>query len=439
MKRARGFLEKDKYYNSKSRLEVSYPQDDLIAKNYGLTLLGVKDKIKKVNDLSNLSPDLLALAVMTNYLNGDKNARTNGLDQLVSMAKSQGDALYWEGGTKDNFGSKDASTALAIRAIVLAGGDRELAAKAARYLTRVRQSDYWSNTYATAQVIRALTDLSKTGSELTPSYTYAVAVDGKQIARGPVSHPRQVIKDIVVPVSDLKPGGSTISITKSGSGQLYSTLMVDELRTDRSAKAVDHGLRVRREYINDKGEQYTLAVGDTAIVNVTVSGLRANENYGVIADELPSGLIPINQSFKNQQYLQDPYDYYYNSYDVTDREITENGIVLSLYQVAAGERTYTYKARVISEGTFIVPPATATLMYAPEIYGRSDVQTVRITKESQIIPGEVSKETVAKYAKQIIAAMILILLIGVSILRNRGVSFAHTKEKVRQLLKRSNE
>lgn len=421
LKEAQSYLEKEKYYDSKSQQTINYPREDLIAKNYGLTLLGAKNKVKKVTDLSNLSPDLLSLAVMTNYLNGDKNPQTNGLSQLLSTAQTQGDAVFWEGGNKVNFGSKDASTALAIRAIVLAGGDRELAAKAARYLTRTRQSDYWSNTYATAQVIRALVDLSKTGSELTPNYNYTVVLDGKQIAQGTVSSSKQIIKDVVVPVVNLKSGGSNISIAKSGEGQLYSTLLINEFHTDRNAPAVNHGLSVKREYINEKGEQYTLAVGDTAIVKVTVSGLKANENYGVIADELPSGLVPINQAFKNEQYGQDPYNYYYTSYDVTDREVTENGMVLSLYQIPSGERTYTYRARVMNEGTSIVPPATASLMYAPEIYGRSDVQTVRITKESEIIPTKVPKEAAAKYTKQIIAIIVIAVLMGVGaiIMRKR--------------------
>ena len=109
---------------------------------------------------------------------------------------------------------------------------------------------------------------------------------------------------------------------------------------------------------------------------------------------MPAGLIPINLTFKNQQFNQDPRTYYYSSYDVTDREVTENGMVLSLYQVSAGTKTYTYKARVISEGTFIVPPATASLMYAPEVYGRSEVSTLTITKESHIIPSKVIEKKI---------------------------------------------
>lgn len=431
LKRAQSYLQQENYYDFQSQQEKAFDREGMVAKNYALTLLGAKDKVKRVNDLENLTPDLLSLALMTNYLNGDKNPQTNGLAKLTAMAKSQGDGVFWEAGNKQNFASIDASTAFAIRAIVTAGGDRDLAIKGARYLTRNRKSNYWSNTFATAQVIRAIVDLTRTGDELTPSYTYNVSLDDKQIAQGSVTNSGQLIKDIAIPVKNIKLNGSTISVAKTGEGQIYSTLLINEFHSDRNAKAVDYGLKVTREYVNDKGEQYTLAVGDTATVKIIVSGLKTNEYYGVINDELPSGLIPINQSFKNQQYGQDPYNYYYHSYDVTDREVTENGMVLSLYQISSGERTYTYKARVISEGKFTVPPVTASLMYAPEIYGRSDVQTVEITKESKIIPGKAVKEVVEKYSKEKILAGLVILLvlagIGGLILKRRGITLVRIK------------
>lgn len=409
LKKAQGYLEQDKYYDYSLKAEKSSSREDAVAKTYGLTLLGAKSKVKKLNDFENLSPDFLSLAVMANYQNGDKNPETNGLNKLISLAKPEGDALFWEAGQKLNFGSRDASTAFAIRAITLTGGNRDLAAKGARYLTRVRKSDYWSNTFATAQVVRALVELSKTGSELTPDYSYTVLLDGKQLSEGRVTSPKQNIEDIAIPLSQIQQDGSSISITRTGNGQIYSTLLVDEFHTDRNAPAVSHGLSVKREYVNEKGEQYSLAIGDTAIVRITVGGLKANEYYGVITDELPAGLVPINQSFKNEQYGQDPYTYYYSSYDVTDREITENGEVLSLYQMAPLERTYTYKARVVSEGTFVVPPATASLMYAPEIYGRSAAEIIKIAEKSSIIPGK-GVQTLPGKSNQTIRIVVLILI-----------------------------
>lgn len=436
LNRAKNYLEQESSYDSTSQQQKPFSRDDAIAKTYGLTLLGDKSKVKKLTDFNNISPDFLSLAVMANYLNGDTNPQTNGLAQLVSMSKTQGDAVFWEAGNKVNFGSKDASTALAIRAIVLAGGDRNLAAKGARYLTRVRQYDYWSNTYATAQVIRALVDFSKTGEELTPNYTYSVALDGKQITQGAVTSSKQNIDEISIPVANIKSSGSNITITKNGDGQIYSTLVINEFHTDKNAKSVNHGLSVKREYINEKGAEYTLGVGDTVIVRITVGGLQANENYGVIKDELPSGLIPVNESFKNEQYGNNP-DTYYTSWDVTDREVTENGMVLSLYQIASGERTYTYKARVISEGTFIVPPATASLMYAPEIYGRSDAETVQIAKESQFIGKRDLRRTLGQKGALVgVGIIALIIVIIFFILKRKGVTIQSIKDKVKRLLKR---
>lgn len=428
---AKSYLEKDKYYDSATQLDKAYPREDLIAKNYALTLIGASPKINKVNNLENLTPDILSLAVMTNYLNGDKNPQTNGLAKLSSMAISEGDGVFWDSGNRQNFASEDASTALAIRAIVLAGGDRNLAVKGTRFLSRNRHSNYWSNTFATAQVIRALVELAKSGQELAPNYTYSVSLDNKQIAQGQVTSPNQTIKDISIPVESINSIGSNISVSKKGNGQIYSTLVVKEFKTDREAKALNHGLEVKREYVSDKGEEYSLAVGDTVNVKITVSGLNTTEYYAVIADELPAGLAPINESFKNEQYGQNPNNYY--SYDVTDREITENGMILSLYQIAPEAKTYTYKARVVSEGTFAVPPVTASLMYAPEIYGRSEVQTVKVTKESEIIPIKWLEKTI----RTNLLAILLVVGIGIFILfKRKGVTPELIKEKLKKIKER---
>lgn len=414
---AKRYLEKDEYYDYDTSSYKKYAREDLIAKNYALALLGIK---KESVNLENLTPDMLSLAAMTNYLNGDKNPQTNGLAKLSSMAISEGDGVFWDFGNRQNFASNDASTALAIRAIILGGGDRNLAVKGARFLNRNRHSNYWSNTFATAQVTRALVDLAKSGQELTPNYTYSVSLDDKEIAKGEVTSANQTIKDITIPIKDINLNGSNISISKKGTGQIYSTLVVNEFKKDRKAKALNNGLEVKREYVSDKGEEYSLAVGDTVNVKLTVGGLKTNDYYGVIADELPAGLTPINESFKNEQYGQDPNKYY--SYDITDREITENGVVLSLYQISGKTKTYTYKARVVSEGTFTVPPATASLMYAPEINGRSEVQTVKTTKESQIVP--------IKWLKKILGGnlLLILLLIGTGLFILFEEKFRKNKE-----------
>lgn len=372
-------ISKAKYYFQ--WVDKAKTREDNIAKAYALAILEPATQHNPITNFDGLTADFLSLAVMSNFRNGDRNPSTNGLTKLLSLAKQQGDTLYWDAGLKQNFGSKDASTAWAIRAILTAGGNRDMAARAVRYLTQVRKSEYWSNTYATAQVINALVEFSHTGSETNPNYSYTVTLDGKKIASGTILSNNQPIPEIVIPIHEIKLEGSTLSVIKTGEGQLYSTLLFDEFHTDKNIKSLSHGLSITRAYENAEAGKDSLAVGDTAIVKLIVSGLDDEEHYGVIADELPAGLIPINETLKNEEYGDasgEPY-----LYGFADKEVTQNGMVLSLYKVGTGQRSYTYRARVISEGNFIVPPSIVTLMYAPEIYARSQADTIQIGKPSE--------------------------------------------------------
>jgi uncharacterized protein YfaS (alpha-2-macroglobulin family) len=414
---AKGYLLNEKKYDVKKQQEVFYDVDDIIAKNYALTLLGEKTiKMQDTYYAADQNPDLLAMLVITKYLNGDTNPESNGLNKLMSIAQTQGDALFWKAGNKVRFGSIEGSTAMAIRAILIAHGDREAAVKAARYLTRTRQYNYWGNTFATSQVIRALTELAKTNDELAPNYSFTVAVDGKTIKQGSVNSAKQLIDPVKISSDFIQQSGSNVSVTQSGKGQLYSTLVVDEFHQDRNAKAVDHGMNISRKYISSNGSDSSISVGDTVTVELTLSGLKADEHYGVITDELPAGLVPINETFDNEQYGNTAVSRYYSSYDISDKEYTENGVVLSLYNVAPGTKSFTYKARAVSEGTFIAPPATTSLMYAPEIYGRSKVQIVHIGKQSKIfsLPTE-NKQTFIIFGGA--GVLILLLLIAIKKLK----------------------
>lgn len=381
--RAQGHLGNDIYWDPVAQMERGYDRDDKVARVYALSLLGSDKGKVLLRDFDNITPDILSLAIMANVKNGDTNPATNGLSLLLSQMKTQEDGVFWLAGKKENFGSIDTSTAFAIRAIVAANGDKNIAAKAVRFLTRSRKAEYWSNTFATSQVIRGLVDYSRQVEGSTPNFSYKVILDGKQIANGQVNGLKQILKDIVISPSVIKPEGSTLSITKEGNGQIYSLLSQHEYRTDFKAKSLENGLSIKKEYIDEKGQGYSLAVGDLVTVRLTVNGLAVDENYGIINDELPAGMIPVNLNLKNEQYNADN-QWYYDSYGVTDFDITRNGAVLSVYKMGAGERTYEYKARVVSEGTFLVPPASVSLMYAPEIYGRSEPQTVTTTGESVI-------------------------------------------------------
>jgi alpha-2-macroglobulin len=378
---AQGFLEMDDSYFATDDQEKIFAGANKVARIYALSLLGSDSGKQRIENYGDLYSDLLAMAVMTNIRNGFTDPKTNGMDLLISSAKTEGNGVYWEGGGKNRFGSTDASTSFAVRALVAGGKNRDLAAKAVRYLESRRKGEYWSNTFATAQTIQSLVDFSKAGEELAPDYAYQVKLDGREIEKGLFNKFSQS-EEISIPTDKIKPGGSQITLSGSGTGQLYSTLTVDEFNTDQDAKSQNDGLGIRREYIGEKEPGQPFAVGEEVTVRLTVNGTETPNNYAVIEDHLPAGLVPINKKLKNEQ-SGDVRQEIYSNWDMEGMEITEDGAVLSLGQIDPGQKKYEYKARVVSAGQFTVPPARVSLMYSPEIKGRSEVQKIEVLQKKE--------------------------------------------------------
>ena len=348
---------------------------------YALSLLGSSKGAVFVNMSNDMTPDSISYGAMANLRNGYKDNSANGVSLLLSKAVKQGESLFWDGGSADRFGSKDASTGLAVRALMLAGADNDTIFKGIRYLSNSRKYDYWSNTYGTVQVMRALVDYSKKVGELNPDFEYEVKLGDTIISSGSVTSAGQKIDTLNLDTI-VKGETAVLTITKNGTGKLYSTLILDQFRTQVEAAKRSDGISITREYTNTKDSAYSLAVGETVNVNLTMEGLAAGERYGVLEDQLPAGLVPINYRFENERRTGNYYDYNYYV-----REYTQNGVILSLYTVPAGKYTYTYKARVVSQGEFLTPPATVSLMYSPEISARSEAQIVSTSKDLIIIRG----------------------------------------------------
>ncbi len=381
---AKMFLEDDStnFENKKNRDQASVKRDEFFAKVYALSILDPSSQKgkEKLYNFNNITTDLLAMGVLANLRNGYTDSANNGLAQLISMAKEQGDGLFWTTGLDYYFGSDDASTALAIRAITASNQNKDIATRGIRFLTKNRKSNYWSNTFATANSIRAIVDFSKINTELNPQYSYSILLDGAEIENSNVSKFNQ-LNEFSVPIDKIKKEGSILSMRKNGEGGAYATLINKQFLTDKNSPAVSKGLTVNRAYENVTNPGQNLHVGDTVRVVLTVSGLVSEREYAVVQDELPSGLVPINKNLQNEQFGDDAdsniYDYY--SYD---QEITENGMTMTTYRIKQGVNIYTYKARVISEGVFSTPPARVELMYSPEVFGRSASEIVTIDNSS---------------------------------------------------------
>lgn len=387
--------------------------NDIAFANYALALTGNYESIYKIelDKLNQLTIDALAMHVMALYMSGETNPDLNGLRYLESKAILLGDVAYFESGLDENFGSIDASTALAVRAIVLAKGNYELALKATKYLTNSKGNNYyWSNTYGTAQVIRAISEFAVLSKESNPNYSYELKLDGNQILNGKVDNNFSIIPNKIFKSSDIK-GGTNLEIVKNGEGQLYSNIIYKEFINDRKYKSSSNGLSITREYVNTKGDIYNLGVGDIVDVTFKIKGNNSNNLYAVLVDELPAGLVPVNQSLENETFNREETQVMPNPFvgNISEYEYTENGVVLTINDITNFERTYTYKARVVSEGNFIAPPAFISLMYNPNIKANTSTEYVKTYQETNT---NYLKIVINFFTKYIILILQVLLFLG---------------------------
>ena len=119
-------------------------------------------------------------------------------------------------------------------------------------------------------------------------------------------------------------------ISKGGEGNLYSTLVTTQFLTAKDLPSINRGISVSKKFENANGSELPIGVGDSVNVVLTVSGLASEDKYGVIVDDLPSGLVPVNTALNNEQSSWNVPEDYEDGFNITDTDVTENRVVLSL-------------------------------------------------------------------------------------------------------------
>jgi len=357
----------------------------------------------------NLPADVAATGVLLNTNLGVLDPGKSGLNELLSKKSELGDGIYWDYRDKDRFNSNYIPTATALKALVNSSTQSKeikgVSESVVRYITAGLKDNgyYWSNTHATAKVIDALISYSKNSGEVNPSFDYEVTINGISISNGKVTAIGQSISTIEVDSNLLNNKDNTVEIIKNGEGKLYSTVLFKEFVNDQNDKGASNGITISRKYINTKGPDYNIAVGDLVNVMIEVNTSGSPYRYSVIEDKLPSGMIPVNTKLKNEANN--------NDYNLGDIEYLPDGVIK--YQNILDREVFSYTARVINAGEFTTPGAYAEVMYSPEVNARSASEKVKIDLESKKSLTSITKNFTKEYQKYIflsIAVLFIFLL-----------------------------
>lgn len=178
----------------------------------------------------------------------------------------------------------------------------------------------------------------------------------------------------------IKTGPIQISVTNNGKGVAYILRTVSAVPTKLSFKEKSSGIAITRAYRNADGmliDPSTLTLGDSVVVELS---LALHPDIGslddaVIDELLPACLEPDTGSLESSGTY--PWIPHPDVFPVMRREVRDDRLIFFMNRLSKETQIY-YAARVVSAGTFTIPPAAVEGMYRPEICARTAPETMII-------------------------------------------------------------
>ncbi len=196
----------------------------------------------------------------------------------------------------------------------------------------------------------------------------------------------------LIPMAELLAAGdSDLIVQKDGEGRLYYRLGLRYAPDDLDLEPLDRGFVVQRSYeavgdpadvwLDDDGV-WQVRAGAEVRVNVTMVNDSRRTNMALI-DPLPAGFEPLNPSLAvtGDVDVRDDSGWWWWTWYRHQNLRDDRAEAFATY-LWAGTHEYSYVARATTPGSFVVPPARAEEIYAPEVFGRSASDRV-IIQESR--------------------------------------------------------
>ena len=266
-----------------------------------------------------------------------------------------------------------AATALALEALVSAGQAQKGYLMASWLVKQANAQGYFSNTYTSAQVLRALSDYEGREQAKNPYFTAQVSAADKLLwtqeftQNTPVSAAHTWPFEQFYGTSD----DMRLKLAKKGTGTLFYTLS-QTYEPKAFEKPIHAGMQITRTLTAQDGTPVTsLKAGERYRVNLTVT-TPAPRWFVAVEDFVPAGFEIVNSSLATESHDTDDTPSAFGA-----REIYDGRIAAFADFLPAGTHTFTYTVSVLCAGTFNYPAAWASLMYEPEVFGRT--QTTSIT------------------------------------------------------------
>ena len=279
--------------------------------------------------------------------------------------------------------------AIVLDALITMAPESDLVAKVVAGLLANRVKGRWNNVQENSFILLALNRYFAAFEATDPDFVARVWLGDLYAAQHQFSGRSTDRALTLVPMAELLAvGDSDLIVEKDGEGRLYYRLGLRYAPDDLTLDPLDRGFVVQRSYeavddpgdvwLDDDGVWHVLA-GAQVRVNVTMVNDSRRTNMALV-DPMPAGFESLNPALAvtgeidaRRGEAADSWWWWtwYEHQNLRD----DRAEAFSSY-LWAGTHEYSYVVRATTPGTFVVPPAKAEEIYAPEVFGRSRTDTV---------------------------------------------------------------
>jgi hypothetical protein len=321
-----------------------------------------------------------SVALVANALGSDGSAPLFTALERAEIAARDGKMIDEAGPAGFmEYGSDLRATSSAVQALVAAGRTSEAEDLVAGILAARDPSGSWGSTYNNLWALYALSSFAEAVQERDGPATVTVTLGGENIGTVRVGGARSVER-IVVSGDRLPAPGSRLTLalrTTSGTTARYSARLryVPQISAQR---AEEHGLRVTRDLLDaDTGRAVTTPrVGQLLRVRLTLHVEHAMQQVA-LTDRLPAGFEPVDTSLATTERRAVERG---ETWVWTHREIHDERVAYFANHLWRGTHRVEYLARANRSGEFVRPAPTTEAMYDPRIWGRGEIERVRVTR-----------------------------------------------------------
>ena len=285
----------------------------------------------------------------------------------------------------------------------------DVAFKLVRTITQGRKNrDHWENTQENIFCLNALIDFARIYEKDAPDMTVKASMDNATFGKATFKDIRDPAATLERPVQEGDAGRKTsVVIERTGTGRLYyATRLAYALPADMSHPE-NAGIEARREYSVERDGKWQILAspaqiqrGELVRVDLYLS-VPAARNFVVVDDPVPGGLEAVNRDLATSSLVDakkgefqaaggsfwfkfsDWIDFGVSRWSFYHQEIRHDSVRFYSDYLPAGNYHLSYAAQAIATGTFSALPAIAQEMYDPDVYGKTEALSLKVSEKPE--------------------------------------------------------